>query len=258
MKPRPLVAALALLAIASAGHAMGNAQDCQPEDLAPVDAWLARHPWKVGYTQADGLVASACKSSPVDANLLLVAAAYAQDQEMNKNIVVAVVDTKRNAVRAAYQGVVVEQEFLRIEAGSLRLDTSRYNLAAGVRAFGVDVMSSVNPVCAPDITISTRSLFVEEAASLRPVLNGLVVESAQTAACPREGQSGTLVVTTIALSPQSSHGFANLVTTATRRRAHAPDQPAGRGELRYDGTAYRRADGTPIAPLLTPQTAPQR
>ena len=75
-----VVAAIAAL-LAPAAHAMGNAQDCQPEDLAPVDAWLAKHPWRIGATTPDALVASACKLWPFDKRLLIVTAAYAQDKE---------------------------------------------------------------------------------------------------------------------------------------------------------------------------------
>ena len=93
-RSRLLAVALASLAFASAAHAMG-APDCAPEELASVDAWLGKHPWKVGATTPDALVAAACKLWPFDKSALIVAAAYAQDQEQGKNLVVALVDFAR-------------------------------------------------------------------------------------------------------------------------------------------------------------------
>ena len=259
-----VVATIAAL-LAPAAHAMGNAQDCQPEDLAPVDAWLARHPWRVGYTQSDAQVAAACKTSPVDQDLLLVAAAYAQDREWNKNVVVAIVDTKRNAVRAAWKGVVVEQAFLRVDPGSLRLDTSRYNLAAGVRAFGVDLTSSVVPTCGQGHPVWYRSLFVQDGDALRPVVNGLLIESLKAvdgSTCQGKGTAAAVepatASATIALSPRATNGFADLVVTETLKPPRDTPRTTARHELRYDGATYRRVDGAPIAPVLTPETEPTR
>ena len=62
MSPRrraALVLATIAALLAPAAHAMGGAQDCQPEDLAPVDAWLATHPWRAGATTPDALAAFA-------------------------------------------------------------------------------------------------------------------------------------------------------------------------------------------------------
>lgn len=260
-----VAATMAMLAAPPAARAMGSAQDCQPEDLAPVDAWLARHPWRVGATQADALVAAACKTSPAGRDLLLVAAAYAQDQEWNKNVVVAVVDAKRNAVRAAFKGVVVERTFMRIEQGSLRLDTSRYNLAAGVRAFGVDVSSSVSPPCGEGHPTWIRSLFVEDGDHLRPVLDGFVVKSSKilgASTCAAQGRGDGFepaeVDATLALSPHATQGFADLVVTETSTWPRDVPKTTARYELHYDGAAYRRVDGAPVAPILAPETDPKR
>lgn len=58
-----------------------RAQDgpaCTPAQLAPVDAWLAKHPWKVGRTIPDARIDAACKASSVGQAVLIVAAAYDQ------------------------------------------------------------------------------------------------------------------------------------------------------------------------------------
>jgi len=99
--------AAALLAGASATHAMG-APDCAPEDLAPVRGWLAHHPWKAGSVADDAMVTAACKLWPYDKSVLIVAAAYAQDKERGKNLVVALIDTKTMTIKSTFQGSIVE------------------------------------------------------------------------------------------------------------------------------------------------------
>ena len=71
-----LAAAAALLALASSAHAMGDSQECRPEDLVPVDTWIAGHPWRDGPVNPNGLVASACRQSSGEQRLTIVAATY--------------------------------------------------------------------------------------------------------------------------------------------------------------------------------------
>ncbi len=220
--------AAALLAAASASHAMG-APDCQPEDLAPVDDWLAHHPWKAGATTPDAMVTAACKLWPYDKSALIVAAAYAQDKERDKNLVVALVDTKTMTVRASYQGVVAEDDTWSVVPGSLHLDTARYDLAPGVRAFGVDIASDAvdNAVVRGGVT-ATRSLFVQQGTELRLVLDGFVLATSTKAA-----DGITKTSSKIALDAHATRGFADLLVTRSidgAARDHAT--------LAFDGTRY--------------------
>ena len=237
MTPWRAVAA-ALLVAASGARAMGNAQDCQPEDLAPVDAWLATHPWRVGATTPDALVASACRLWPFDKSALIVVAAYAQDKEQDKNLVVALVDTKSMAVRGAFRGVLLEDETWSLGQGGLRIDTSPYDLAPGLRAIGVDVGSEALDAPVRGGVTATRSLFVPEGAAVRLVLDGLVLTTHEQARVDAIRTTSA----TIALDAHRTNGFADLRVTRTGRSALGGSVATqDRATLVYDGRRYRGA-----------------
>lgn len=230
----PFLAA-ALLSGASAAHAVG-APDCAPEDLAPVQDWLTHHPWKHGATTPDALVTAACKLWPYDRNVLIVAAASAQDKERDKNLVVALIDTKTMTIRATFQGVVLEDSTWSVVPGSLHLDTARYDLAPGVRAFGIDLSSEPvdNAVVRGGVT-ATRSLFVQQGTQLRLVLDGFVLTTSTKAA---DGLTRTSAK--IAIDAHATRGLADLLVTRSVDPA-----PAGAGKdhttLAFDGARYATA-----------------
>ncbi|HEY9024164.1 MAG TPA: hypothetical protein VIP05_07670 [Burkholderiaceae bacterium] len=227
-----VVAIVASLACASAAHAMG-APDCQPEDLAPVDAWLAKQPWKAGATSPQAMVAAACRLWPFDRTALIVAAAYAQDKERDKNLVVALVDTKTMAVRSAFRGVAREDATWSVAQGSLHIDTAPYDLAPGVRAIGVDMTSdAVAGTLVREGVTATRSLFVPDGAHLRLVLDGLVLATwRQDAGSPPATSSAR-----IALDPHRTNGFADLRITRTSTAAGTLRQE--HTTIVYDGSRY--------------------
>lgn len=230
-RSRLVVAALALLGVTSSAHAMGS-PDCAPEDLAPVDAWLATHPWHVGATTPGALVAAACKPWPFDKTVLIVAAAYAQDKEQDKNLVVALVDTQGMAVRSAFQGVVLEDETWSVTQASLHIDTAPYDLAPGVRAIGVDVTSDALDAPVRDGITATRSLFVPDGTRLRVILDGFVLTtSKKTAAGTVETSSAK-----IAIDPHRTNGFADRRVTRTSSSAGTTRQD--HATLVYDGSHY--------------------
>jgi hypothetical protein len=263
MSPRRrAVLAVALLAAASAARAMGGAQECMPEDLVPVDAWIAAHPWHEGPVNPNGLVASACRQSSADKRLSIVAAAYDLAFDNQKSLVVALVDHDAGVVRAAYKGTVREDALLQVTQGGLRLDTAPYDLAPGVRAFGVDVNPGVSaPPCAEAGGELTRVLFVRDGASLRPVLQRFVVSSWRLAkgkpVCEPSQAAGSVIETTtwtIAIAPRATHGYADLVVTESiEGRVPGEKVRGGHYELHYDGTAYRRDGAAPDVPLIAPE-----
>lgn len=129
-------------------------------------------PEKVG-----GVIASACKKSPTDQSLMIVSFAYDVGVEYEKKLVVAIIDTNKNKVEAVYQGVIGEDAVLTIGPGSLTLDTARYNLASGVRAFGLDFSTVYSQGCVDGGLGPTRTLFVREGKTIRPVLEGLYLST---------------------------------------------------------------------------------
>ena len=222
----------AFLTVASSVHAMG-APDCAPEDLAPVQDWLSHHPWKHGAITPDAMVTAACKLWPYDKSMLIVAAAYAQDKEQDKNLVVALIEAKTMTIRATYQGVLLEDSTWSVVQGSLRLDTARYDLAPGVRAFGIDLSSDPvdNAVVRGGVT-ATRSLFVQQGTQLRLVLDGFVLTTSTKAA-----DGVTKTSSKMAIESHASHGLADMLVT--RSIDPASGSPAkDHATLAFDGTRY--------------------
>jgi hypothetical protein len=202
-------------------------------------------------------VASACKPSPREKGLTIVAAAYATDDENGKNVAVALVDMARHQVRAAFKGVIAEDASLRVMQGSLRIDTAPYDLAPGVRAFGVDLSSGMGgPHCASASFGPNRTLFIRQGASLRPVLSGLMLSLERVvnekSLCDETARI-EMTSTSISIGAQASHGLADIVITDTLdgrpdRRTHTV--------MRFDGTAYRAPGREPFDPTIAP--APTR
>lgn len=251
---RLIAATLAFAATACAAQT----QACTAAQLAPVDGWLAQHPWRVGSTNAERLVDAGCKHSPVDRDVTIVAAAYDRGTRYDKNLVVAFVSTR---VVAAFTGTIEEDASLMVGRDSLHLDTARYDLAPGMRAIGLDVSSAKSgPHCADGGFGATRTLFVRDGAVLRPVLRGVLLMSWQveggTAPCPDADSEGTgtpaTTTTTLAVEPHATHGFADIALTSVT------DLHPGRRTrvvLHYDGSAYVGNGFEPWQPGVVPDSA---
>ena len=265
--PRTIAAALSLGALALSARAQSD-QACAPEALAPVDAWLAAHPFVTGSTLPGSLVAAACKPWPSSPSRIVVAAAYRSGSEERKNIAIALVDTAAGRVRSAFKGVIDEDPFLRIGAESLRVDTAPHRLAAGIQAFGVDVSSSRStlPPCADGTWTWRRTLFVAEGATVRPVLDVLSISSWKAVPDPSRcrsdaddmvGEPGT-TATTLSVATHATHGLADLVVTDTVQPTQGPARRE-RYTLRYDGSKYRGKGASLDAwGTIEPETAPTR
>ena len=250
----------AALSLAAAARAQPS-QECSAAQLAPVDAWLAQHRWRVGPTGPEARVTSACKASPVDRRVTIVAAAYDRGTPYEKNLVVALVS---GHVESAWTGAIEEDGSLMIGGDSLHVDTARYQLAPGVRAFGVDVSSAkAGPHCVDGGSGATRTLFVRDGTALRPVLSDVLLQSWHVeggpAPCPdadrADKDTGAIAVTdtTIAIEPHATHGFADiaLVSTVNLRPRHHD-----RLVLHYDGAAYAGSGFEPWRPGIVPDSDP--
>ena len=239
--------ALGLLSLAlSFGVRAKDGQDCKPEDLAPVDAWLAAHPFRAGPTSAAARVDAACKASPTDEALTIVVTAYGEPHperpDAKKLLVVALVDKRAGRVRSSFKGLVQEDAVMRLAQGGLSLDTARYQLAPMVRAFGVDVSSdATGPRYASGGLGPWRALFVQDGPVLRLVLDGFILRSwryIEDGSCGllNNGDPCDIVTTTatLAIGPHANRGFADLVI------AESDDAggPVKRYVLRYDGAGY--------------------
>lgn len=201
----------------------------------------------IKYNEAD---AATCKSAPADTARTLAALAYPADTAQAKTLVVAVVDARTARVVASYQQDVTEDAAIMVGADSLSLDTARYQLAPGVRAFGLRFNSDAHGAsCADGIWRDELTLFVPAGESLRPVLKGLAMSRSWARnGCFGNG-GGTLVydeaALSIALAPTRTKGYADLEVSARIRRNGEGVAKIERAMLRYDGEEYRISGKAP-------------
>ena len=262
MRPTVVAGILSAWMLAPTAWAQGG-QACTPAQLAPVDVWLTTHPWRIGETNADARVDAACKASPVDKAVVIVAAAYDRGTDYDKNVVVALVEPHGGRLRSVLTGVIEEDAGMRVMQGSLRIDTARYDLAPGVRAFGVDVSSQASgPKCAEGGSGPLRTLLVQDGASLRPVLASVVLSSWRLVsgpACPSNERKDDAVIedtaTTISVTPHATRGFADLVLAST---VDGHSMPRMRAVLRYDGSRYGATDDRLWPGVIVPEPATGR
>jgi hypothetical protein len=124
-----------------------------------------------------------CKTHPVNPEQTIVALFYDFPDQSDQNIdeskgfALAVIDLKQNKVISLYQDKIEEDASIRVFDRDLWIDTAHYNLAPGVRAFGVRMDIGYTPRCGEAGESDYLSLFVEEQNSLRPVLKNFAMSS---------------------------------------------------------------------------------
>lgn len=201
------------------------------------------------------VVAEACKVWPYDPSRLLVAAAYSTDESFAGNrslhIRVAMFDAEDHRFLAGYARREVEDAAFELSKKSLSLDTARYDLAPGVRAFGVIVDNVASgPSCPEHNSDDELSLFVVHDRQLRPVLAQDLYAWAPVEGDPCRWSSGRTVrdsaKVTLAMADDSHAGYRDIRLTAkVARYTNEPESDATertRTEhrvLRYDGHRYR-------------------
>ncbi len=237
MGARLLAAALSMLAVVPAARAQGG---CSAQTLAPLEARLAKHPFTGGRTDTSLAEASDCTPWPGDDGVTIVAAIYRGASDDQENFALALVDSDTDEGRSAFKGHFDTSPFLRIGPASLGIDTAPYRLAAGVRAFGIDLPTArPKPPCAGGIG-ARRTLFVAQRGTLRPVLDSLALSAGSSPRCDSSEPNAT-TSRTIAIGRHASHGCADLVVAETTEAEGAPTRRK-RHTMRYDGSAYRTDD----------------
>ena len=202
-----------------------------------------------GTDPAGVIVSASCKRLPAEPRLTLVAAAWNAGVADAKSLVVAVVDEAAGATVALHREEIDEDAATLINNGSVRLDTAPYDLAPGVRAFGVDIARD-DRSCGEGGQGAARTLYVREGRVLRPVLSGLVLQQwwylrGNQPRCSGPGEEAPILEdhdVTIALGAPGKGGWRDLALTATARRS---DHQATRKPLHvrvpYDGGRYPTA-----------------
>jgi hypothetical protein len=194
-------------------------------------------------------VAATCKAWPGERTRTIAALAYDVGQADEKELVVALIDNARSTLVAAYAENILEDAALTIGENSLRIDTARYDLAPGVRAFGVDIASSYSQGCVDGGLGPSRTLFVQDGESLRPVLQNLYLSSWRYL---RGGPScaearGSVIERTaydIAVGTAAHHGMRDLRISARKVVGEGTQQARKPVSitLRYDGERYPTPD----------------
>jgi hypothetical protein len=253
MNRLPSVALLLLIAAPmSAALAAEASQECAPAVLATLARELKVAHFAVGQENfgkdpAGVLIASSCKRMPDDPRLTLAAVSWDAHEADNKALAIAIVDESTATVAALLKDDIHEDAATQVNAGSLRLDTAPYELAPGVRAFGLDIVSE-DRSCGEGGMGPSRTLYVREGRTLRPVLEGLTVRqwwylrgNQPRCATPKAAASAILedYTVSIGLGAPGRSGRRDLVLTVISKRSdHKPGRQPLHVSVPYDGHAY--------------------
>lgn len=131
------------------------------------------------------LIDMTCKQHPWHAEQTIVALfhglkdqpAESSGQLEKKGFALAIVDIKKNKVISLYRDTIEEDATTRVFGAGLSIDTARYNLAPGKRAFGVRMGIGYSPRCAEGGENDYLTLFVEEKTQLKPVLKNFAMNT---------------------------------------------------------------------------------
>jgi hypothetical protein len=205
--------------------------------------------WKAGL-EADAekgtrVIDAACKVRPGDKSRTIASVTYDAGVKDEKRLLVAVVDTSHGKVIAAYAGAIQEDATMTVGQGSLRIDTGRYDLAPGVRAFGIDVDTSYHQGCVDGGYGPFRTLFIQQGKAIRPVLEGFKVSTWSFVKGGPSCQAGDeVVIETISyqieIGKTVTKGFADLRVTSFSSYDDGK-KPVSNGlayTLQYDGKIY--------------------
>jgi len=228
-------------------------QLCDARTLASIGRYVQAPNFsepRLGQAPDAGAVvaAAACRAAPAYHGRL-VAAAYRSGHQDDLLLVIAIVDSTTGQIGASFKGNLDSDPNVRIVSGSLWLDTAAYDLAPGVRAFGLDVTSGLPRGCAGVGSGARRSLFVSQGRFIRPVLQDLPMSEwaliqRGKSACT-DGSAPDLTITenftaTLSLASTSTRGYRDLVVTgaAARDDGHLDERPVLRSVLKWDGHVY--------------------
>jgi len=250
--------AFVLLSIAAGAHA---AETASPRDACPLQTVYAMT--QAGLLPADDgtpIVAQACRVWPYDPSLALAAVAYplpGADRigERALRLVVAVLDAQDARLLATHEADLGEDAVFALAEDGLLLDTARYDLAKGTRAFGVVLRSSAPGASCPDGRFNDElTLYVREGEILRPVFTSYMDFWSRVEGEPCAWAQDQRLVTeeaafTIGVERGTHHGYADLRVTANVARiesaASSEDEKTVRRRdsriVRYDGSRYDTA-----------------
>lgn len=237
------LAAIALLAWLPAGAQVQQAA-CDAASVALLTAGAAQAP-----------VDTICRDWPYDPAIRLAAAVFAEAGADGADgaplrLLTAMLDPAAGRVLARHARTLEQDAAFALRPGGLRLDTARYDLAPGVRAFGVVLSNAARGPSCPERGFDRElTLMVRDGDALRPVFSTWLDSWAMVegSACAWGPQRTVIdrARAVLTVQPPGERAFSDLALTAIVSR-----ETAERGEavgtrerrvrrvLRYDGDAY--------------------
>jgi hypothetical protein len=227
-------------------------QICSDKTLRAVGRFLEIKEFDVTRSPdyAGKVTAAACRSNPGKPGTVIAAVAYNADQDDTKALVIVLLRESDGKVMAHHRSDIGEDAAMRVDSGSLWIDTAAYTLSTGVRAFGLDITSGYIPHCGDGGSGAERTLYVHEGNELRPIF-GLTMSywrflRGGNPSCRANDQEleTTVIATTrltISLAGTSTNGYRDLIVTAVASAdAEVPRRKRPfRYVVRYDGREYR-------------------
>ncbi len=203
------------------------------------------------------VTAAACKKNPAKPQITIAAVAYDAGKDDAKTLVVMLLNESEQKVVASDRWEIGEDAGMRVESGSLWIDTAPYLLAKGVRAFGVDLTSGYIPHCGDGGSGAERTLYVQQGEKLRPIF-GLTMSSWRflqggNPRCVGSDQASEVTIIentdlSISVAKTSTNGYRDLIVQAVS--SEDTGQPKGKKsflyKLRYDGQRYRNQGLTKV------------
>ena len=180
-------------------------------------------------TNSGRIIADVCRVWPKNNSITLAAFVWWSSVDTTQ-VIVAMIDNRSGEVMASETHSEVYPHIPQIgQAGlyNLSLDTARYDIAPGVRAFGLDVRSvqQAKSYCGDDAIEKVRTLFIQDGDKIRPILTKLTMSyrhylqgdprcvGEKTTAPPPKKIIEDIHLT-IALGKAVTNGYANLLITA--------------------------------------------
>lgn len=203
--------ALAVL-LAAFGTARANEIECPSDALDGVVASARASVQEIAF--------SACKTDPNNKDRLFVVIGYkppAYKEFDDLPYVVGVFHQKSRRTSSYLKSHLVVDATVWIENTHIEIETARYNLAQGVRAFGVRINASHSPRCAEGGSSNELSLFVEYGPKLRRLFGPVDTNYFNIVAGPvcDNGRPGETVVhewrLVLAIGANKTNGFRDLV-----------------------------------------------
>ncbi|HET8638166.1 MAG TPA: hypothetical protein VFL96_15055 [Acidobacteriaceae bacterium] len=204
---------------------------------------------------SDSRIQAACRKSPINSNQAIVAFARMATNKYQVIVDIAVVDIPSGNI-LSYRHSRDDFEWTGGDwtAGfvGITVDTARYDLAPGLRAFGIRIEQHEGCGQGCEITSTHLALYAQRGMKLQKLLSTSVGEHEDGSGPDGEGYAAHRSVTVLCMGGQRSHGLANIWSSESRVDSDSPDEavdidaadiPCGptapnRALWRYNGRQY--------------------